>query len=273
MAAESEEIGRDLVGALLRGIRLLECFTLDRPEMTLAQLVKAGGYSKTSTFRQLGTLEHAGWVERTTTGGFRLTLKAFQVGSVAVDSLDVRREAVPIMSALATETGDSAYLVVADGERAVCLERVDGGQGVRVADLNVGGSQPLHLGAGPRALLAFRETELLPGVLRAGLEARTAASLSSQTALVADLAQTRRRGFAISRGDATSGVGALGAPVFDARGSAVAALSVGGLLERVSPDREPYLVPLLLSACQTLSHRLGHEGPAAKPALRSRPNS
>src|SRR5688500_8861072 len=81
LAAESEEIGRDLVGALLRGLRLLECFTLDQPEMTLAQLVKAGGYSKTSTYRQLGTLEHAGWVERTTTGGFRLTLKAFQVGS------------------------------------------------------------------------------------------------------------------------------------------------------------------------------------------------
>jgi DNA-binding IclR family transcriptional regulator len=59
--------------------------------MTL--LVRAGGYSKTSTYRFLVTLVEAGWLERTSTSAFRLTLKAFQVGSIAVDSLDVRREA------------------------------------------------------------------------------------------------------------------------------------------------------------------------------------
>jgi DNA-binding IclR family transcriptional regulator len=260
VAAETGKVGstRDLVGALLRGMRLLECFTPGQPVMTLAQLVKASGYSKTSTYRLLVTLEHAGWLERTSDAAFRLTLKAFQIGSIAVDSLDVRREAIQIMGALAAETGDSVYLVVPDAERAVCLERVDGGQAVRVADLNVGGSQPLHLGAGPRALLAFREEELLPILQRGGLEQRTASSLSDPAALAADLAETRRRGYAISRGDATSGVGALGAPVFDARGRAVAALSVGGLLERVSPEREPYLVSHLLAACRTLSARLGH---------------
>ena len=268
MAATSEEGGstRDLVGSLLRGLRLLECFTPQRPELTLAQLVKASGYSKTATHRLLGTLVHAGWVERTGTGSFRLSLKAFQVGSIAVDNLDVRREAGPIMSALAAETGDGVYLVVADGERAVCLERLDGGEGARVSVLNVGGSQPLHLGAGPRALLAFREEELLPGVLRAGLEKGTALSLSDPEALAADLAETRRRGYAISRGDVTSGVGALGAPVFGAGGRAVAALSIGGLVERVSPEREPYLAQLLLSACESLSRRLGHGRTADKPA-------
>lgn len=84
----------------------------------------------------LNTLEHAGWVERTAHGAFRLTLKAFRLGSVAVESLDVRREAAPIMTALATTTGDSVYLVVSDAARAVCLQRVDVGNAVRVADLN-----------------------------------------------------------------------------------------------------------------------------------------
>jgi DNA-binding IclR family transcriptional regulator len=236
----------------------MECFTGGQPEMRLTELVEASGYSKTSTFRLLTTLEHAGWVERTGRGAFRLTLKAFQVGSIAVDALDLRREAVPIMGALAAETGDSVYLVVPDDGRAVCLERVDGGQGPRVADLNVGGSQPLHLGAGPRALLAFREEELLPSLEHIGLEQRTVSSLSDLESLAADLAATRVRGYAISRGDATSGVGALGAPVFDARRHVVAALSVGGLLERVSPEREPYLASNLLKASSALSRRLGH---------------
>lgn len=255
---EGSPVDRDVVRALVRGLRLLECFSARQPEMTLAELVRAGGYSKTATYRLLLTLESAGWLQRTSHGSFRLTLKAFQVGSSAVDDLDVRREAVPIMRALAVATGDTVYLVVPDDGRAVCLERVEGGHGLPVAELQVGGSQPLHVGAGPRALLAFREDELLPVLRRDGLERRTAATIASPSTLSADLAETRGRGYAVSRGDATVGVGALGAPVFDSTGRAVAALSVGGLLDRVAPEREPGLAAQLLAACRELSTRLGH---------------
>jgi DNA-binding IclR family transcriptional regulator len=62
----------------------------------------------------------------------------------------------------------------------------------------------------------------------------------------------------VSRGDVTRGVGALGGPVYDARGEVVAALSVGELVERMSPSRERYLAANLLDACRTLSTRLGH---------------
>ena len=265
LASETEEPGssRDLVVTLLRGMRLLDCFAPGRPEMTLPELVKAGGYSKTSTYRFLVTLVEAGWLERTSSAAFRLTLKAFQVGSIAVDSLDVRREALPLMGALAAETGESVYLVVPDADRAVCLERVDGGNGPRLAILNVGGTQQLHLGAGPRALLAFREDDLLPALIRAGLEQPTSASLADPVALSADLKEIRARGYAVSRGDVTAGVGAVGGPVFDASGRVVAGLSVGGLLERMSLDREPFLASQVLKACGALSARLGYAGNAS----------
>jgi IclR family KDG regulon transcriptional repressor len=262
LAAESEEPGssKDLVVTLLRGLRLLDCFAPGRPEMTLPELVKASGYSKTSTYRFLVTLVEAGWLERTSTAAFRLTLKPVQVGSIVVDSLDMRREARPIMGALAAETGDSVFLVVPDRDRAVCLERVDGGAGPRLHILNVGGTLQLHLGAGPRALLAFHEDDLLPMLTRAGLEQSTAASLTDPAALAADLKEIRVRGYAVSRGDVTAGVGAVGGPVFDASGRVVAALSVGGLLERMSVDREPFLAAQVLIACGALSARLGYAG-------------
>ena len=114
---------------------------------------------------------------------FRLTIKPFQVGSILVDSLDLRREAGPIVARLAAETGETIYLVVPDGPRAVCLERIDSGQGVRLMDLHVGGSQPLNLGAAPRALLAFDEEGLLPGLLAEGLTGRTPNSLVDPAAL------------------------------------------------------------------------------------------
>jgi DNA-binding IclR family transcriptional regulator len=252
--------GRALVGSVLRAMRLLDLFDRGRPEMSLAEFARRSGYSKSTTYRLLVTLVEAGWLERSPTGAFRLTIKAFQVGSVLVDSLELRREAGPIMAKMAAEIGEAVYLVVADGTRAVCLERIDSGRGVRLMDLYVGGSQPLNLGAGPRALLAFAEDRLLPALLEEGLSRRTELSLANPADLLDDLAETRRRGYSISDEDVTVGIGAIGAPILGPDGVALAALSFGGLRQNVLPPR-PAHVASLLQACREISTRLGYWRP------------
>ena len=241
-------------------MRLLDLFERGRPEMSLAEFARRSGYSKSTTYRLLVTLVEAGWLERSPAGAFRLTIKAFQVGSVLVDSLELRREAGPIMAKMAAELDETVYLVVAAGTRAVCLERIDSGQGVRMVELYVGGSQPLNLGAGPRALLAFDQARLLPPLLKEGLTRRTQSSLVDPADLLSDLAETRRRGYSISDEDVTAGIGAIGAPILGPDGVAVAALSFGGLRQQVLPPR-PTHVACLLQACQEISTRLGYWRP------------
>jgi DNA-binding IclR family transcriptional regulator len=252
--------GRALVGSVLRAMRLLDLFDRGRPEMSLAEFARRSGYSKSTTYRLLVTLVEAGWLERSPAGAFRLTIKAFQVGSVLVDSLELRQEAAPIMAKMAAELDEAVYLVVAAGTRAVCLERIDSGQGVRMADLYVGGSQPLNLGAGPRALLAFDQDRLLPPLLDEGLSKRTQYSLADPADLLRDLAETRQRGYSISDEDVTAGIGAIGAPILGSDGVAVAALSFGGLRQHVLPPR-PTQVARLLQACHEISTRLGYWRP------------
>ena len=257
--------GRPVVEAVIRALRLLDCFEHGRPEMTLTEFVRRSGFSKTTTYRLLVTLEHAGWLERTPAGAFRLTIRAFQLGTVLVDSLELRREAGPVMAELAASYGDTVYLVVPSGAAAVCLERIDSGQAIRIMDLDVGGSQPLHLGAGPRALLAFRESEFLPLVVASGLRASTPASIVDLEALRVDLQQSRERGYTVSRGDMTSGIGAVGAPVFDRSGLTVAAISIGGQLERFERERMEDVARGLVDACGRLSVRLGYRSSALAP--------
>jgi DNA-binding IclR family transcriptional regulator len=252
--------GRALVGSVLRAMRLLDLFDRGQPEMSLAEFARRSGYSKSTTYRLLVTLVEAGWLERSPAGAFRLTIKAFQVGSILVDSLELRREAGPIMAKMVAELDEAVYLVVAAGTRAVCLERIDSGEGVRMVDLYVGGSQPLNLGAGPRALLAFDEDRLLPPLLEEGLTRRTNYSLVDPTDLLDDLMETRRRGYSISDEDVTAGIGAIGAPILGPDGVAVAALSFGGLRQQVLPPR-PAHVACLLQACQEISTRLGYWRP------------
>lgn len=257
VSGDDREPGRPLVGSVLRAMRLLDLFERGRPEMSLAEFARRSGYSKSTTYRLLLSLEKAGWLERTPHAAFRLTIKPFQVGSILVDSLELRQEAGRIMVRMASELDQAVYLVVAAGTRAVCLERIDSGQGVRLAELDVGGSQPLNLGAAPRALLAFDEDRLLPPLLKDGLIQRTEYTLVDPAELRRDLAETRRRGYSISDEDVTAGIGAIGAPILGADGVAVAALSFGGLRQHVLPPR-PTHVTCLLQACQEISTRLGY---------------
>jgi DNA-binding IclR family transcriptional regulator len=249
-----------VVESVLRALRLLDCFERGRPEMTLAEFVRRGGYSKTTTYRLLNTLVHAGWLERGSGGLFRLTTKPFELGSILTDSLDIRHEGALVMTKLADACQQSVFLVVPAGTRAVCLERVDVDHALRIAELRVGDAQPLYLGAGPRALLAYAEDDLLLDVLAEGLVPRTPATLTTVQDLTADLAQTRARGFSISDGDVTRDVAAIGAPGFDSSGDPIAALSIGGLASQILPPR-PEHVELLKSACRELSRRLGFQAP------------
>jgi DNA-binding IclR family transcriptional regulator len=245
-----------IVESVMRACRLLGCFRRDRPEMSLTEFVRCAGYSKSTTYRLLATLEAAGWVERTQTGGYQLTIVPFQIGSTLIDSSPLREVALPEMASLAGTLRGPAFLTIPAGTQAVCIERVDQGIGLQLMELGVGGSQPLHLGAGPRVLLAFNESEYLPSLLATGLEARTKSSIVDADELRKDLEGIRRRGYSISDSDATDGVAALGAPVFDSAGRAVAALSVGGVTSALLPPR-PEHVSALLDACSRISSRLG----------------
>lgn len=257
--ADGTNRGRVLVGSVLRAMRLLDLFERGRPEMSLSDFVRRSGYSKSTTYRLLVTLEEAGWLERGPGGTFRLTIRSFQVGSILVDSLELRREAGPVMARVAAAVDETVFLVVPAGTLAVCLERIDSEQGVRLSDLYVGGSQSLHLGAAPRALLAFDEDELLPALLSAGLSRRTEHSIVDPEDLREDLAQTRERGYSISDEDVTPNVAAIGAPIFGPQGRAVGAVSIGGLRQRLMPP-QPSHVSCLLHACDEISTRLGYRG-------------
>jgi DNA-binding IclR family transcriptional regulator len=240
-------------------MRLLDLFERGRPEMTLSEFVRRSGYTKSTTYRLLVTLEDAGWLERGPTGTFRLTIRPFQLGSILVDSLELRREAGPIMARVAAHVEETVFLVVPSGTLAVCLERIDGEQGVRLSELYVGGSQPLHLGAGPRALLAFDEDALLPPLLAAGLSRRTERSIIDPAELRSDLALIRQRGYSVSDEDVTRDVAAIGAPIFGSQGGAVGAVSIGGLRGRLMPPRADH-ISYLLQACEEISTRLGYRG-------------
>jgi DNA-binding IclR family transcriptional regulator len=246
----SRESGRDrnLIGALLKAHSLLSLFSHRRPERSTMELAEESGYPRPTVHRILSTMLDVGWVSKTEAGLWTLGPSLFRFGSLAADSFDIRRSARPYLAALASRTGDSSYLFVTHGERVLCLDRILGPGSVKVSMVEVGQTLPSRRGAAPRVLLAF--DPVWEGQQDAAEDAE----------LMAELDLIRKRGYALNLEELAAGICAVSAPVFDQSGSAVAAMSLGGLRERFSDERLPEICQQVVATAQQVSRNLGYKG-------------
>ncbi|WP_141016104.1 IclR family transcriptional regulator [Nocardioides sambongensis] len=248
------------VASVVKAVRLLELFTDGEPSLSFGQLVELSGFSRTTTHRLLGTLELVGWVDRSG-DRYRLALRVFRLGSTAVSGIQLRHEASHVMSELAAEHGEDVYLVVPDGPRAVCLERIEGRTPVHVMVLDIGKSLPLFVGGGPVALLTARENDLLPALLASGPCVAPDGHVVSHDEIRRRIDETRSLGYSRSMEDVTQGVGAFGAAIRNAQGFAIGAISLGALKSTLE-EREAELSTALVAAADRISARMGWVPPS-----------
>jgi DNA-binding IclR family transcriptional regulator len=240
---------KSLVNSVLRACRVVELLADDGPEVSLSQAADAAGLTRPTAHRLLATLAAAGWVRRTSTGRYALTGKLAVIGAAASQGASLREVAHPVLAGVALATGDTAYLIVARDDQALCIDRVEGPHPIRVHHVNVGDLLPLTAGAGPVVILASRPD------LQAGLEL-TPTQLER-------LARASEQGYVISPDDLLPGVTAIGAPVVDASGQTIAGLSVTGTNDRLSGGHRDEVITEVVAAAARLSELLGHRAPVS----------
>jgi DNA-binding IclR family transcriptional regulator len=163
------------------------------------------------------------------------------------------------MERIHERVGETVFLLVRRGRNAVCIERLEGLR-VQSLALRLGGSLPLHVGAGPRVLLAWEpESEWESYAADGTLEALAGETPMTRDALLAELARTRERGYAVSDEDVTPGIASLGAPILDYTGGIRAALSIGGMKSLVLGAEREEFIRLLVDGARDISRTLGHE--------------
>src|SRR6187551_3409082 len=63
-AAAADDDPRNLVGSLAKGLRVLEAFTAEKPELTLSEVASLAKLDPGTSFRMLNTLVMLGYVAR-----------------------------------------------------------------------------------------------------------------------------------------------------------------------------------------------------------------
>jgi IclR family KDG regulon transcriptional repressor len=243
---------------LVKGLGLLEWLARQPRECGVSEVARGLGLSRSNAHRTLQTLVGCGWaVQNAETSAYRPSLRLFELGALVGSAADTAALARPHLAALAAATGETIHLACLDGADILYLDKFDSPLPV-AAYSRIGGRAPACCVASGKALLAAERLDV--AALRAlfgRLEAHTPNSIIDFAELHAELARTAARGWGENREEWRLGVCGLGAPIFNARGSPVAAVGMSVPSIRFGRAQARTLAAQLVACARDASVALG----------------
>ena len=207
--------------------RIVDCIASgDEDSQSVAALTRATGLPKATLYRllrdlvDLGILDHA-------PDGYCLGRRLFELGGSVPEYRRLREAATPYLEELTLASGDSAHLATLRDHEVLYLERVPGRYPVQLPT-SAGARHPLHCTALGKTLLAYAPGRLREDILRSRLRPLTGRTIVLPKLLLTQLARIRDEGVATEFEEFRLGIGCVAAPILDAEGTVVAAISVSG---------------------------------------------
>ncbi|MFD6279600.1 IclR family transcriptional regulator C-terminal domain-containing protein [Streptomyces sp. NPDC060209] len=224
-AASKQELGREFVESLARGLTVITAFGDGGAALTLSAVARATGLSRASARRALITLEHLGYVT-VDDREHRLTPRVLALGYPPLSRTTLSRIAEPHLAALAGRIQDSASLAVLVDDSVQYVARAATHRIMRV-DITVGTRFPAYATSLGRVLLADLPAAGLGSLLdHAELRPLAPHTLTRRAELEAVLEGVRAEGYALVDEELEAGLRSIAVPVRDRAGTAVAAINV-----------------------------------------------
>lgn len=243
---------------------LLRTFGPPHPELGITELAKRLHLHKSTVHRILATLQRDGFVAQDAASGkYRLGLRLFELGSLVVNTMEIRRVARPYLEEIHAMCGETVHLAILDEGDVVYIDKIESTRRVRMYS-EVGRRAPAHSTGLGKVLLAWLPDHALNAVLeRKGLAAFTGRTITSAKELREHLAQIRKQGYAVDSGEHEDLVRCAAAPIYDHRNHVIAAVSIASVGVETTSHRFADFIKLINEKAREMSRGMGWRAPAA----------
>jgi IclR family transcriptional regulator, KDG regulon repressor len=240
---------------LAKGLIVLEALAQAGGPCGVSDLAAALGISKSNTHRLLNTLVATGFAS-TVDGRYAASLKMWELGTKVIDGFDVRELARPAMTRLVRETAESVRLTVLDPKslEVIYIDKIDSPQDVRTFT-EIGGRAPAHCTSSGKVMLAYQDDAVVRRIARK-LKAYTPSTIVDPVELMRHLKKVRASGYALNQREYSPQVAGVAAPIFNAEGRVVAALSIAAPADRLPAVRLKQVTARLCDAAASVSARI-----------------
>jgi DNA-binding IclR family transcriptional regulator len=226
--------------------------------VTIAEIIARLAIPKSTAYDLVNTMIDAGYVAPDgKKRGLFLGHKLFELGMAYRSQIDLLKDGAPVVEALRDETGETVQLSILDENWMLVLLKEEGIRPLRIIS-QVGSRVPVNWAAAGRLLVS----DLDDRRLRAFLEATVRPSPSGRAntdvdSLIAEIRKFRKRGYATEINETNEHAGCVAAPIIDASGRCVAAMSVVAPEQRLDKGSREKLIAAVTAAAARLSRRMG----------------
>ena len=255
--ASAEDVGGSR--SVRRALEIFEfLLQLDAPT-TIGEIVTALEIPKSTAYELVRTLSDSGYLEPGRRGsGIFLGRKLFELGMAYRSKIDLLKDGSQIVEELRDQVGETVQLSVLENDMMLVLVKEEGSQSIRIIS-RVGSRVPVNWAAAGRLLVSDLDDERLRELLQRSVRpSPTGQAVTDIAKLMGQVRRARKQGYAIEINEANAHAGCVAAPIIDAAGHCVAAISAVAPEQRLGRANRDRLVAAVTAAAQHLSRRLGH---------------
>ncbi|PLX39729.1 MAG: hypothetical protein C0608_11165 [Deltaproteobacteria bacterium] len=252
--------GRYNIRAIERAIAILNLFSRERSLMTLDEITRDTGLSKSTAFRVLATLEQHGYVViDESTGKYRLGAIFLSLGAAVLTSTNLRKIASPFLNRLKNKLNVTVLLGAPVDGSLVYIDRKEAPGPLHISSDISWRRDPIHYGMLGMVLLSSWDDEEISEYLKENkLIAYTKNSLTKVDQWLQRVKEIREAGYVVEFEEAIEGVWGVAAPVKNSNGEVVAAVGVAQPISAKNSVLVSETIGSVTRCAEAISSELGY---------------
>jgi DNA-binding IclR family transcriptional regulator len=237
---------------LFRGLDVVDAVAAG--SVTVQAIADRTGLPFSTTHRLASALVQARYLHFEPRRGYRLGPRLLELGFAAYNDSDITRSARPGMEQLAEQTRDTIHLAQLDGDEIIYLDKIGGQRPINV-NSRIGGRKPVcSTGVGKALILDENEDKWRARYAYDAARGNVHVPLDTW---IAGMRTYAAGGYTFDLEENAPSICCVAAPIKDASGHTVAAISITGTTDYTDEAQLRALIPVVRGVAQSISEKIG----------------
>jgi len=240
--------------------KILSLCTNAHPRWGLSEIARELGFSKTTAYNLIITLEKIGFLSYDEIAQkYELGTRIASLGAIMVANTELNQKAAGFAQDLASSYGVSCRIGIWDIDAVLITFFANPSHNPQVPNFNAGPRVVAYSTSLGRAILAYMEkTEVKDYLNKVRLIKFTSKTITSKPQLLKELAETKSRGYAICNEEMIHGAASLGAPIFNRENRIAGTISILGQSGNLMGSEMKRYADGLCRTASQISNSLGY---------------
>ena len=246
------------VQSIERVFDIIELLSQEHKGLQLTEISRRLDLHKSTVYRLMTVLRKRGYIEKSEHNLYRIGIQFIELSSIYLNNVELKTEAEPFLRKLSMETSQTVFLAMIQEGEVIYLDKFEQFNSIRKYSI-IGRRRPAYCTSLGKAMLMDKSAGEIEKIFaNIPLKKYTENTKTNLPSLLEDLIESRLRGWSFDNEEYDYGENCLGAPLYDYRGTAIAAISVAWKKENNIKAEE--VCNQVMQTANEISKRLGYTG-------------